>query len=715
MTRRSFLLPLTISAAVLLGLLPLDPMIEGPLLNWELLLIVLAPGVLGAALAGVGVSRLLTMLLTGGLCFALLGWRGLALSPTADWIKGWGVLTAAGVRSLSDSALPVSPSPEVIWLLLLLAAVIWSLTAMFAEALEQPAWVIVTLALPFGIAALAQPSELPFDLFLPVALGYAAVMLAAPRPGTSRFEGARWLLGGVAAALAVALTLAASALLPLGNKQPWNSNKDESPIQLSDPTVDLAENLHRPDPVTVLTYSSSDRAPHYLRTTAMSKLTSQGAQLDSMKLRTGDLSGAYDFPGTRVELNVAMRFPSEYLPIPFSPERFDADGNWAWDPETLSVVATGDEGERQSSKLEYSTVSVVPETNPATIAQARAGQSPDGERSLEVPADVPAGVADLLAEVTAGAETDGAKALALVSFFQSDQFTYSLKAPSSSDTNALASFLLQDRSGYCIHFSISMALLARMLKIPARVAVGFTGGTPEGEGFVVTTDNMHAWPELYFEGLGWVPFEPTKSYGSSGSSQQENPAPPSATPSTETEAPPPSPTLEPSQSESAEPTQSPSGQPVTPRGGSPDGEGGSLWGLILLVLLGLLVVLAIPALVRALRTWSRLRTTQEAPVLAASAWREVRDTFTDLGLDWHSGSPVASALTMADGLPSRASERLGAVAEIVERSLYARDAPDLTQLPSLTRQVRRLLLSETPVPRRLAAVVVPRSLFRRRG
>ncbi|RRD04934.1 transglutaminase domain-containing protein [Arachnia propionica] len=714
MSRRSFLLPPVISVAVLASLMPADPLVEGPLFGWDLVLVVVAPGVLGALLAALGVGRTVTMLLTGLTCFGLLGWRGVTLSPTTDWLEGWGTLTAAGVRSLSTSDLPVQASPEAAWLLLLLAATSWSLTTMFADALDQPAWAIATLALPFGIAALVQPVEIPFHLFLPVALGYAAVLLAAPRPGTSRFEGARWLLGGVAAALAVALTLGVSTFLPMGDKQSWTSDQKDKPIQLSDPTLDLEQNLHLPDPVVVLTYSSSDRAPHYLRTTAMSKLTSNGAQLDSMKLRTGDLSGAYDFPGDRVELNVAMRFPSQYLPIPFSPEGFEADGNWAWDPETLSVVATGDAGETQSTRLDYRTVSVVPKPDAATIARARAGQSPDGDRSLEVPSDVPAQVSDLLAEITEGAETDGEKALALVEFFQSDQFTYTLNAPSGSDTNALASFLLKDRAGYCIHFSISMALLARMLKIPARVAVGFTGGTPEGEGFVVTTDNMHAWPELYFEGLGWVPFEPTKSYDSAGSNQnQEAPAPPSATPTPEAASP--SPTLEPSQPQSAEPTPSPSGQVVTPEGGPSGGQGGGALPLILLGVLALVVLLSIPALVRAARGWMRLRSSQEVPVLASSAWREIRDTFTDLGLTWQPGSPVAAVEAMGTDLSRGATERLRAVAELVEQSLYARRAPDLGQLPALTRQVRRLLLADAPGLGRLAAILAPRSLVRRRG
>lgn len=719
-SKRSFLLPLFVSIATLAALMPISVLIQANVVSWDTVLLVAVPGVLGAGLALAGLSRPASLLLTCLACLATLGWRGLGLLPELDpahWLTAWGELSAEGIRSLSRGTPNLEASPAVLWLVLLLTATTWILTTMFAESLEQPAWTVSTLALPFGITALIQPAEVPFVLFLPVAIGYAAVLLAAPRPGTSGFEGARWVLGGVAAALAITLALATSSLIPLGSKQPWRSGMDDKPIQLSDPTIDLAENLHRPEPTDVLTYTSSDGAPHYLRTTAMSKLTSNGAQLDSMKLRTGDISGAYDFPGQRVELNVSMRFPSQYLPMPFSPERFEAEGRWAWDPETLSVVATGTDGAQQSSELNYRTVSVVPEADAATISRAAAGQSPDGERSLEVPADIPAEVTDLLAEITAGANTDGEKALALVRFFQSDEFTYTLNAPNSSDSGTLTSFLLEDRSGYCIHFSISMALLARMLDIPSRVAVGFTGGTAQGDSFVVTTDNMHAWPELYFEGLGWVPFEPTKSYDTGAAEPQSDPAQrpsPTSTPTTPQQSPSPSPTVEPSQAESAQPSSSPSGQPVSPPG-SAGGTGSQPWLPLVLGALGVLLVLSLPALLSWARRWWRLRPSQGVPELASAAWRETRDTFTDLGLTWQSGSPVAAAETMGSQLYRGAAEQLVAVAALVEQSLYARQAPDVQQLPSLTRRARRQLLAGAPALSRVFAVLMPRSLLRRRS
>jgi transglutaminase-like putative cysteine protease len=78
----------------------------------------------------------------------------------------------------------------------------------------------------------------------------------------------------------------------------------------------------------------------------------------------------------------------------------------------------------------------------------------------------------------------------------------------------LASFLYEDRSGYCQQFSGAMALMLRMVGIPSRVATGFSAGTHEpagGDDYLVSDFDAHSWVEVYFTGIGWVPFEPTPS------------------------------------------------------------------------------------------------------------------------------------------------------------------------------------------------------------
>ena len=59
-----------------------------------------------------------------------------------------------------------------------------------------------------------------------------------------------------------------------------------------------------------------------------------------------------------------------------------------------------------------------------------------------------------------------------------------------------------------------MALMLRMLGIPSRVAVGFTSGKWDGKQWVVSDVNAHAWVEAWFDGYGWLPFDPTPGRGS---------------------------------------------------------------------------------------------------------------------------------------------------------------------------------------------------------
>src|SRR5699024_10931135 len=138
------------------------------------------------------------------------------------------------------------------------------------------------------------------------------------------------------------------------------------------------------------------------------------------------------------------------------------------------------------------------------------------------PAELPAEIIRTALEVTADAETDYDRLIALQSWFRSS-FDYSLDTPvqegfDGTGIDAVVEFL-EVRSGYCIHFAGAFALMAQALYMPVRIVVGYLPGhaTDDTRGdetiYVVTSDQMHAWPEVHFEGIGWVPFEPTASLG----------------------------------------------------------------------------------------------------------------------------------------------------------------------------------------------------------
>ena len=115
-----------------------------------------------------------------------------------------------------------------------------------------------------------------------------------------------------------------------------------------------------------------------------------------------------------------------------------------------------------------------------------------------------------LNEKIVGTTTDPYGITLKIEEYLRSHYMYSLAPPDSGYESPYAAFLFRTKIGYCQHFAGAMAVLLRFNGIPARVAVGFTAGTRAKDGtFIVTRNDAHAWVEVYFPGVGWVPFDPT--------------------------------------------------------------------------------------------------------------------------------------------------------------------------------------------------------------
>jgi hypothetical protein len=110
--------------------------------------------------------------------------------------------------------------------------------------------------------------------------------------------------------------------------------------------------------------------------------------------------------------------------------------------------------------------------------------------------------------IAAGAATDY-DVVKRINAYLEKNYAYSEDVPS--HLYPLTSFLFQDRRGYCQQFSGAAALMLRLLGIPTRVASGFAPGTFSNDTreYVVQDLDAHSWIEVWFEGIGWVPFDPT--------------------------------------------------------------------------------------------------------------------------------------------------------------------------------------------------------------
>jgi len=135
------------------------------------------------------------------------------------------------------------------------------------------------------------------------------------------------------------------------------------------------------------------------------------------------------------------------------------------------------------------------------------------DKYLQIPENFPARVHDLALQVTDGAQTPYEQATAITQYLRRE-IEYSdtvQKAPN--NTDPLEWILFDYKKGYCVYYASTEVLMLRSLGIPARMAVGFAQGeySPETNRYIVRKRDAHAWPEVYFPGIGWVEFEPTES------------------------------------------------------------------------------------------------------------------------------------------------------------------------------------------------------------
>jgi transglutaminase-like putative cysteine protease len=172
----------------------------------------------------------------------------------------------------------------------------------------------------------------------------------------------------------------------------------------------------------------------------------------------------------------------------------------------------------------------------ATVDQMRqAGADYPGwvtERYLKLPNSVTLRTRQLAQEITQGIENPYDKVVAVTEYLRQN-ITYQEIIPATPRNHeAIDWFLFDIKEGFCNYYATAEVVLLRALGIPARWAIGYAQGELlEGGMYLARERNAHAWPEVYFPGLGWVEFEPTTSQpnidrlpGSTASSNNGNAA-----------------------------------------------------------------------------------------------------------------------------------------------------------------------------------------------
>jgi len=134
------------------------------------------------------------------------------------------------------------------------------------------------------------------------------------------------------------------------------------------------------------------------------------------------------------------------------------------------------------------------------------------DRYLQIPAEIAPQLSELALEITAPYDTIYDKVQAITSYLRNEiEYETTLAAAPPENMDPVLWVLFDTRKGFCMYYASAETLMLRSIGIPARMAVGFVEGSFDEATaqYTVTYKDSHAWPEVYFSGIGWVEFEPT--------------------------------------------------------------------------------------------------------------------------------------------------------------------------------------------------------------
>jgi transglutaminase-like putative cysteine protease len=625
--------------------------------------------------------------------------------PSPETMSYLGKFLRRASETVLAESTPVAPNAGIVMLICAVLGLLVILIDALAFPLALPATSGLGILAILVVPAMVKPQSVGVLGFVGAAVGYLLILGcshwftpdARTLADTARNPG-QFRRGAVTAVAALTVTLLLQPVIPGFDQGTFPQGSRLNPFGGAtglNPMISLGNSLRSPSGEGRITFATNSPTTPYLRSVTVDSFDGDSWAPDDRESTrqpgTGRIESGLDRAPTELRVITAVntgQYTSPYLPAPYAPEAVNGlTGRWSWDPATLSIKGV----DTNSRDQQYMVTSVTPQLTAALLAGASEPVRGIPEQFLRQPSNVPEVVSSTAKTVTAGAASPYAKAMAIQRFLRSTEFSYSLQSPvqggyDGNGLSVLADFLNQ-KSGYCIHFASAMAVMARLEGIPSRIAVGYAPGRPtgatvavSGQGplpeFEVDARDAHAWPELYFQGVGWVAFEPTPSRGLVPAYATDASLPSGASTNERNDA------LTPGDGSTQAPVPAPGTVPL-PGTGTPalgDAQAArALYGVGAVLLLALL--LASPRLVRSGLRRRRLRTAARGyPGATAGpalpAWAELRDLATDYGV-----SPGASET------PRHFSQRLRSSAALGEPG--GADGPGQRAAAALTEDFER--------------------------
>lgn len=640
-------------------------------------------------------------------------------------------------ETITTYAAPAPESPGVTVVLVIIVVVVGLAVDMSAATAAAPSIAGLPLLSLFLVSAANSGGALPWGWFAVGAVLWMAMVAnqsdremrtwttAVPLMVDADGEAVaarslRWQAARIAA-LCLAGALLIPAVLPhlptryvldgLGTGGAGSARSTDG-IRLSS-ELDLKRSLQSPSEEPVLRYTTSDPTPEPLRVAVVTDFEDGFGRMRSSAVQPREdfelprAAPAADESIAREERSIVVDANGVAAPqvaLPHHPTDVDVD-DIPW--------ALGDDGTArvQSTPSSYSSryLELDPQEEDFGTGESRSSVDVAAYTDEHLALD-PASAESIqelaLALAPAGAD-DLTAAQAYQEYLRGPEFDYDLEIPDppGSPDDPVLSFL-ETKVGYCQQFASTMTLLARAHGIPARVVVGFLPGEAvDAEERVIRASDAHAWPELYFAGVGWTRFEPTPgtraasvpSYSinierDGGGPTDETTTTSETTTTTSTQAVP----------ESEDPT-------AVDRAGEGEGLPWRSW------LVGVLLVVAALAIMPVTAWLARRReraTAPDAPARVEAEWEDLLGQLDDLGLRPPPGATprrVGAWVGRNGYLDESARGQLDHVVLTVERARYGRpgqDLPDVSaEVASIVGEVRQQRMTSS----RVKALLWPRA------
>ncbi|MGH3898380.1 MAG: transglutaminaseTgpA domain-containing protein [Pseudonocardiaceae bacterium] len=668
----------------------------------------------------------------------------LVVLPGADAVAELGALLGRAAQQVRDGIPPVTESTELLCLVMVAFGLVTVAVDTLAVSAAAPAISGLVLVGVVVVPTAVSDQMLPWWSFALGALGFALLLTgnnegrAAARRHLAwdtfvdswKHIGAAPVAVAVGAGAMVLALIVGTSATAVGTSRP-GAGQQISGIGLN-PFTSLRGQLNAGEVVDLFRVRGLEQRT-YLRALTLSRFDAQvgwlpgqldgalpagGAQQPARRRLPLPVGVAEPVSGSVVQVQIEpINYVDNWLPSVGYPLVLAGIGpDWNYDPDATTIFS-----DRRQRAQPYTEFGVLPQPDPQSLRAAGPGVGAPfatiDPRYLDT-GGVDPRVARLAAEVTAGSRTAFDATVAVNQWFNqpSSGFSYDLQTAPGNSGDALVDFLFTGHRGYCEQFASAMAIMLRTLHVPARVAVGFTPGITTGDSRLITTEDAHAWVEVWFPGAGWLPFDPTPlsdgrtaipGYVAPAGTQPEQAPPPAPPPAAATTAPAPDMASESSQDPGA-------GDP-----GLGTGIGLAVVGLLVFaVLTGL-----IPATVREIRRRRRLHLVGAGgPDAVSAAWEEVLAEFADRGVVLPVGETVrTTARRLADEhvLDKPGQAGLDTLVGAVERSWYALHTSGHTSTREADRELYgafdavRTSLARCAPPNRMARLL-PRSVLRRR-